>query len=100
MSTGRRTSAPRPSTLPRIYGQPDAVRVLLEAGANVEAADIDGWRPLHAASKRGDVAAATLLLDAGADVNALSNGGDSPLARAASPEMRELLAARGGVVEE
>jgi hypothetical protein len=31
---------------------------------------------------------------------ASGDGGDSPLACVASPEMRELLAARGGVVEE
>ena len=84
------------------FGHTDAMRTLLTAGANAEApvTAIYGWRPLHAASAAsnyGSEAAATLLLDAGADVNALDNCGDSPLRYAPTPEMRALLAARGGV---
>ena len=73
------------------------MRALLAAGADVEAARVNGMRPLHAASYNGHEAAVTLLLDAGADVNALTNGGTSPLAYASTPAMRALLAARGGV---
>ncbi len=72
------------------------MRALLAAGANVNAAANSGMRPLHAASLKDHVAAATLLLDAGADVNALDNGGDSPLVNAKTPAMLALLAARGG----
>ena len=70
----------------------DAVRALLAAGANVEAAH-DGIRPLHMASSNGHVIAATLLFDAGAAVNALSNTGHTSIALATTPA---LLAARGG----
>ncbi len=73
------------------------MRALLAAGANVEAARNSGARPLHAASFRDRLAAATLLLDAGAAINALTNVGTSPLAYATTPAMRALLAARGGV---
>ena len=73
------------------------MRTLIAAGANVEAAANDGMRPLHTASRRDHVAAATLLLDAGADVNALDNARRSPLSQAKTPTMRALLAARGGV---
>ncbi len=73
------------------------MRALLAAGANVEAACVDGTRPLHGASGEDQVDAATLLLDAGADVNMLANDGRSPLAHATSRAMRALLAARGGV---
>ncbi len=45
----------------------------------------------------GRAAAATLLLDAGANVNARNNHNQSPLVYAATPAMRALLAARGGV---
>ena len=67
------------------------MRVLLAAGANVEAVRAGGMRPLHVAITFGHVAAATLLLDAGADVNALDNAGRSPLALARAPAMRKLL---------
>jgi ankyrin repeat protein len=71
--------------------------MLLAAGANVEAANDTGRRPLHSASSNGHAAVATLLLDAGADVNALTNHGRTPLGKAETPAMRALLAARGGV---
>ncbi len=73
------------------------MRALVAAGANVEAADINGWRPLHVASLFNHAATVTLLLDAGAAVNALTNAGNTPLSRAKTPAMRALLAARGGV---
>jgi hypothetical protein len=78
------------------FGHTEGMRALLAAGANIESALYHGIRPLHIASDKGYVAAATLLLDAGADVNALCHG-STPLALAATPEMRALLVARGGV---
>ena len=78
------------------FGHTEGMRALLAAGANIESALYHGIQPLHIASDKGYVAAATLLLDAGADVNALCHG-STPLALAATPEMRALLVARGGV---
>jgi uncharacterized protein len=48
----------------------DAVRVLLENGAQVNARQEGGWTALHAASQNGDVEMVRLLIAAGADVEA------------------------------
>ena len=73
-------------------GDTEALRMLLEAGADVSAQDRKGDTPLHRAANDGEVAAIRILLEAGADVNAqnhelsatslgdrLLQGGDTPL---------------------
>jgi ankyrin repeat protein len=57
----------------------DAVRLLVEAGANPDARQSSGWTPLHAAAMNGDVATAELLLAAGADPAATNDEGRSVL---------------------
>jgi uncharacterized protein len=46
----------------------DAVRILLEHGADVNARQEGGWTALHAASQNGDAEMVRLLIAAGADV--------------------------------
>jgi ankyrin repeat protein len=46
----------------------DAVRLLIEHGAEVNARQEGGWTALHAASQNGDVEMARLLIAGGADV--------------------------------
>jgi ankyrin repeat protein len=53
------------------------VKVLLEAGANVNAVDRDGSTPLLNAIRSEKVESARLLLDAGADVTARTRAGES-----------------------
>lgn len=62
-------------------GGHDAVRVLLEAGADVHAVARNEMQvqPLHSGSALGDVEACRLLLGAGADPNAAQHGGWTPL---------------------
>jgi ankyrin repeat protein len=62
-------------------GGADAVRVLIEAGADVHAVARNDMRvqPLHSAAALGDVGACELLLNAGADPNATQQGGFVPL---------------------
>jgi ankyrin repeat protein len=57
-------------------------RLLVEYGANVNAATPTGYRPLHYAAYRGDALAVTTLLEFGADPNAKTVDGDTPLDRA------------------
>ena len=56
----------------------EALRMLLGAGADVNAQDKAGSTPLHRAARNGDVAVIRVLLEAGAEVNAQDHDG-SPL---------------------
>jgi ankyrin repeat protein len=81
-------------------GGADAVRVLLDAGADVHAVARNDMRvqPLHSAAALGDREACRLLLDAGADPNAAQHGGYVPLDEAelnGKAELAELLRSRG-----
>ena len=67
-----------------------AVKVLLAAGADVNAKDMDGHTPLHMAAYTNRIEAAKVLLEAGADVNAESSGGRTPLAMARKSRADEL----------
>ena len=62
-----------------IYGTPEAVRLLLERGANPNAQGNDGSTPLQIASDYGTPEAVRLLLERGANPNAQGNGGSTPL---------------------
>lgn len=48
----------------------EVVRLLLEAGADVQRRGFNNWTPLHAAALTGDADLVRLLLDAGADPEA------------------------------
>ncbi len=77
------------------FGKPEAARILLGAGAPVDAYADNEIRvqPLHSAAASRDLEVSRLLLAAGADVNARQDGGFTPLHAAAQngdPEMVEL----------
>ena len=55
------------------------VNVLLDAGADPDAADRQGFTPLHFAAQQWSVEAAQILLDRGADVDPSDTYGNSPL---------------------
>lgn len=90
-----------PLHLAAAFADPEAVRFLLERGADVHTVSRNPQQnqPLHAAlALSGDFETIRLLLDAGAEVNATQAGGFTPLHSAASAgrrEAAELLVARG-----
>lgn len=57
---------------------PKSVQLLLEHGADVNAATLDGATPLHCALQYGDFIAAKLLIESGADVEARTSAGLTP----------------------
>jgi ankyrin repeat protein len=60
-------------------GNIDALRALVQKGADVNAADADGTTALHWSSYRDEVATADLLIRAGAAINAANDLGATPL---------------------
>lgn len=83
-------------------GSEEAVRLLLERDADVEALSTASFarvRPLGTAVFVRSVPLVTLLLDAGADPNGQGEGGSTPLdaaVRDGDSELIDLLTARGG----
>lgn len=71
-----------------------AIRDLLEASADVNAAQVDGMTALHWAARHDDLETAELLVKADADANATNRYGVAPLTLACtngSPQLVELL---------
>lgn len=78
------------------YGETDLAAVLIDAGANLEAATrIGDHRPLHVAARHGHADITRILLEAGANAGARTTNGTLPLHFAASsgsaPAVRSLI---------
>ncbi len=73
------TGGPPPLIEAAKNGDKDALRTLIQKGANVSATEADGTTALHWASYRDDVESANLLIHAGAKVNAANDLGATPL---------------------
>lgn len=89
--------------LAAVRGEAGIVRQLIEAGADVEAADFRGAAPISAAARScyGTIEVIDLLVDAGADLENRSGAGLTPLLVAIQEERYELAAhliARGADV--
>ena len=89
----------------------DAVRFLLDHGADVNARRDDLWTPLHLAANNGQLSVTRMLLQRQADVNSRNGDGQAPLhllsRRGISPdedddgsEIAELLLEHGANVNE
>lgn len=64
-------------------GNIEAVRELLNSGADPSATTVEGWTPLHSACRWNQAAAAELLLSHGAPLNQVTQGGQTALHLAA-----------------
>jgi ankyrin repeat protein len=84
-------------------GQRDAIRTLLQQGADVNAARGDGMSALHFAAERNDAEMAAMLLYAGANVGAVTRIGQyTPLhvaAKSGSDTVADALIKAGAVVD-
>lgn len=77
----------------------EIVRLLIRAGANVNAKQVQDVTPLHSAAHNGQTELAKLLIDNGADVNAKMESGQTPLFMAREKnfqETAELIKSNGG----
>jgi ankyrin repeat protein len=75
-------------------GNVEIIRRLLEAGADVDAADADGLTALNSATDAVDnIDVLTRLISAGAKVNTADNEGVTPLMRAAARGKPDFVAA-------
>ena len=83
--------------------QVEVARVLLAAGADVNAVNQNGhWgtTPLHAAAHGNQKAVAEVLIDAGADLTAMNSSGRTPLMETTvhhATAAEKLIRARGGI---
>ena len=82
------------------FRQPEATRLLVERGADLEAVSptFGDVTPLHSACASGERESARVLLEAGADPNVRQQGGFTPLHAAAQngdEELARMLLARG-----
>ena len=68
-----------PLNVAAVFGPPETVVVLLEAGADIERPNRDGQRPLHSAAISGHAEIVALLIQKGAAVDAKDRKGRSPL---------------------
>lgn len=68
-------------------GNTEIMQLLLNADADTEAKDNDGWTSLMYAATEGDVKAVKLLLDYGADINGHNGDGSVGWANATTPLM-------------
>jgi len=87
-----RTGLFRPLHFAANTGNADAVRLLLDAGAEVNARDAQGGTALHAAAKGGHTATVQLLLARGAEKQVRDTMGKTPLDVASESGLSEVAA--------
>ncbi|MBT4803776.1 MAG: hypothetical protein HON78_02090 [Legionellales bacterium] len=75
------------------YGRTEIALALIEKGADVNAADQDGYTPLNWAAARGHTEIALALIEKGADVNATNKYGETPIHQATRYSYTEILIA-------
>lgn len=69
----------------------ESVKILIQAGANLEAKDVKGFTPLHLAVNRNNLITAEILLEASANLDTKNNDGKTPKDLVKSREMHEII---------
>ncbi len=80
-----------PLMLASIANEPILINLLLEYGADINAADNDGWTALMWAAQFGQLEAIQILLDNKADINAIDNVGWTALMIASQVQTKEVV---------
>lgn len=86
-----------------VRGNLEAMKLLLEKGANIDMVDQDGWTALMGATVQGSLEPVKLLLEHGADVNAKNHNGDTALVMAIgmkNVEIEDALIEHGAETQE
>jgi len=86
-----------------VPGYPELIQALVEKGADVNAADVDGNTPLIAAAEKDDVQTVRLLVKRGADLAHTNDNGWTALERALSYRRRTIareMVAMGAPLDE
>ncbi|RXG58833.1 Protein phosphatase 1 regulatory subunit 12A [Armadillidium vulgare] len=84
LNSGQLLDNPHPKTgatalhVAAAKGYMKVMRLLLEAGTDVDTKDFDGWTPLHAAAHWGQAEAVEILCDHMADLDSVNNVGQTP----------------------
>ncbi len=73
------------------YGRVEVVRMLIDAGADLDVQNNWGWTPLHYAIGNGQVEIARMLIGAGARKDIPNNQGNLPYDLAYNEELKKLL---------
>ena len=72
----------------------ELARILLDYGADLNARDIEGWTPLHAAAATGNLHMINLLLEEGASLTVINLDDKMPIDVAADSDIRYILQQR------
>ena len=67
-----------PLKVAAVWGDPDAIHLLLDAGADIDARNEHGFTALHHAAQQGHIAAAKALIQRGANLALLDDEGRTP----------------------
>ena len=62
-----------------LLGHGTVARLLVEAGADINVSDDNGWTPLHWAAKAGDVELIIAMVEGDGDLLALDREGQTPM---------------------
>ena len=72
----------------------ELAELLMDYSVDLNARDIEGWTPLHAAAACGNLTMISLLMDRGASLTSLNNDGKMPVDVACDKDIRHVLQQR------
>ena len=99
-AAGRGDEGNTPLVLAARDVKPDVLKVLIDAGADVNTANDNGVTALMNAARDEDIEKVRLLLHAGADVNAKDKEGETAWDKTSDDDIEDLLVGYGAQVND